>query len=390
MHRRILALVSIAVLLSPLVAAHATAQEPRTRDSAGVRIIENPARKDAPVRFRLGDKPLLEVGGLESIPNEEFDHKQGYLRGVRLSNGGLAVIDVSRVHYFDATGKRVSIVGRMGRGPEEFQYLMAICRTRGDTLILADSHNRRLSVLDGSGRILRTIPQGDNGSASFSFCLEDGTFILERPEGEVGARQTRMTRLRTDGSVVNVVGTFPAAAFDMVTMVGATVLASGDALFYADPFASEIRVYDSVGKLRRIVRTADQGARITDGEADERMASTIPRNVTADERKQRMDRMRSRPHARNWPVLYQLQVGSDGTLWVQDYRKTSRDPDAWTAIDSTGRILGRLEFPPVPDRTMRPEVHSFGTNNVMLRRFDADGASSIAIFPLVTIDGRSR
>jgi hypothetical protein len=99
--------VSASFLALVVLTATATAQEARSRDSAGVRIIENPARKDAPVRFRLGDKPLFEVGGIESNPDEEFDHKQGYLRGVRLSDGGLAVMDVSRVHYFDENGKRV-------------------------------------------------------------------------------------------------------------------------------------------------------------------------------------------------------------------------------------------------------------------------------------------
>ena len=101
--------------------ANAGAQQLGVRDSSGVRIVEKAARKDAPLRFRLGDKPFLEVGGIESNPDEEFDHRQGYLRGVRLSNGGLAVSDVARVHYFDATGKRIRIVGRNGAGPEEFQ-----------------------------------------------------------------------------------------------------------------------------------------------------------------------------------------------------------------------------------------------------------------------------
>lgn len=388
--RQTLAVVSLAALLSALLAAHASAQEARVRDSAGVRIIENSALKDAPVRFRLGDKPLFEVGGIESNPDEEFDHKQGYLRGVRLSNGGLAVIDVSRVHYFDASGKRIRIVGRMGQGPEEFQYLTSICRTRGDTLILNDSRNRRMSVLDGSGRILRTILQGDNGSAPFNFCLDDGTFILQQLTGAVGGpRQNRVTRLRTDGTIVNVVGTFE-SLFDMVTMATASITASGNALHYGNPFTSEIREIDASGRLRRIIRTADQGDRITDAEAEQQMAMTIPTNVTAAERTARMDRMRALPRSRTWPVFRKFEVGSDGSIWVQDYNTTRRSPDAWTAIDSTGRIVGRLVFPPVPERARGPEVHSFGRDYIMLRRSDADGASSLAVYPLIKTDGRSR
>jgi hypothetical protein len=388
MNRQILAAVWIAALVAPT--ATATAQDSRSRDSAGVRIIENSARKDAPVRFWLGDKPLIEVGGTESNPDEEFDHKQGYLRGVRLTNGGLAVIDVSRVHYFDASGKRIRIVGRKGQGPEEFQYLTAICRTRGDTLILNDSHNRRLSILDGSGRILRTILQGDNGSAPFSFCLDDGSFLLQRMIGEIDARQTRISRLSTDGSVVNVAGTFNSSGFDMVTQAVPTISSSGDAMYYGDPFKSEIHEYDALGRLRRIIRTADQGDRITDAEAEARMAMTIPRNVTGAERTARMERMRVRPHARNWPAFSKFEIGSDGTIWVSDYKKTFPSPDTWTAIDSTGRIAGRLVFPPTPQGTLRPEILSFGRDNVMIRRFDADGATYLTVLPLVRTDGRGR
>jgi len=381
-HHTILALVTTVVLSSSLAAPPGAAQEMRSRDSAGVRIIENPARKDAPVRFRIGDQPLLEVGGRESSRSEEFEHNQGYLRAVRLSQGGLAVIDVSRVHFFDPIGRRIRIVGR-GQGPQEFEYVTAICRTRGDTLVLSD--RGFISVLDVRGEILRTVPRTDIGSAPFNFCLGDGTFVLEQALGEVGTRQHRITRLRTDGSVVNVVGTFPRPSLDMVTMVGPAVVASGDGLYYGDPFTGEIRVYDPSGALRRIVRTADRGDSITSEEAEQRMARTIPNNVTPAEHKARMDRMRSRPYARNWPVFFQLQVGSDGTIWVQDYPKAVGTPDAWTAIDSTGQIVGRLVFPTVPQGTMRSEVHSFGRDDVMLRRFHEDRTSSIAIYPLVRL-----
>lgn len=390
MHRLALAALSLATLSSLFRVGDANAQEARARDSAGVRIIENAARKDAPVRYRLGDKPLLQVGGIESNPDEEFDHKQGYLRAVRLADGGLAVIDVSRVHYFDVTGKRVRIVGRKGQGPEEFQYLISVCRTRGDTLILSDSHNRRLSVLDSQGRVVRTILQGDNGAAPFSFCLDDGTFVLERRIGAPDAPQNRITRLRSDGSMVNVVGTFDAGGFDMVTMASKALVAFGDALYYGDPFRSEIREYDTSGSLRRVVRTADEGERITDAEAEERMAMTIPRNVTGDARAARMDRLRSLPRASHWPVFRGVEVGSDGTIWVQDYQRALRSPDAWTAIDTAGQLIGKLILPQGLPSVPRPQVLGFGRDYVMLRWFDRDGATSLVIFPLIKLDGRSR
>jgi hypothetical protein len=55
---------SLAVTL--FVNARAAAQDARVRDSSGVQIIENSALKDAPIRFKLGDIPFLEVGGIEA------------------------------------------------------------------------------------------------------------------------------------------------------------------------------------------------------------------------------------------------------------------------------------------------------------------------------------
>ncbi len=206
------------------------AQVPTVRDSAGVQIVENPSRLEAPVTFTLGATPVFEVGGLESDPDVEFNHRQGYLRGAFLSDGRFAAIDVNRVHYFDANGKRLKIVGRQGAGPQEFQYLMAICRTRGDTLVLNDANNRRMAVLDGTGSIVRTIAQGDLGSMPFDPCFDDGTFVLMKQSGPLTARQLRVTRVRLDGSVANVIGEFAGGLFDLVTQAEVSVVAQGKRL----------------------------------------------------------------------------------------------------------------------------------------------------------------
>ena len=387
MNRPLLAAISLTAALSSL----ATAQDARTRDSAGVRIIENPARKDAPVRFRLGDTPLLEVGGsLESNPGDQFDHSQGYLRGVRLSDGGLAVIDVSRVQYFDRSGKRTLIVGNKRPQPGPFYYLTSVCRTNGDTLVLNDSHDESITVLDRNGTVLRTFFQKDNGNAPFSFCFDDGSFVLERAVGEIMNGQRGITRLRVDGSIVNPVGTFQAPPFDMVTGVTLTVVASGDGLYTGNPFTGEIREHDALGRLRRIIRTADQGDSVTAAEAEERMARTIPNNVVGADRTNRMEMMRARPYSPRWPVMMDYLVGPDRTIWVRDFKKVHPSPDAWTAIDSTGKIVGRLEFPSTAERTFPLQVISFGRDDVMVRRFDANRATYLTIYPLMKNDGRSR
>src|SRR4051794_27569750 len=126
-------------LLAAWTASIATAQPARVRDSVGVRIIENGPRLTAPIAFQLGDKPSFDVGGLQQDPADEFDTHNYYLQAARLSDGHVVVIDKSRVHFFDATGKRLRLVGRSGEGPGEYMQATDICVSRGDTILIGQT-----------------------------------------------------------------------------------------------------------------------------------------------------------------------------------------------------------------------------------------------------------
>jgi hypothetical protein len=358
------------------------------RDSAGVRIVENPARARAPVVFQLGDTPKLDFGGPdEDKPDNEFSANQGYLRSVRLSDHGLAAIDVVRVQYFDARARRVRIAGRSGSGPEEFLYLTSICRTRGDTIVVSDMRNRRLGILDRNGGIVRTVTQGELGSPPFDACFDDGTLLLQQslPSSPGANRTTRLTRVRLDGSVVNVVGDFTFAPFEMVTQSESVVLAWGQRVYVGDPRFSEIRVYTPAGKLTSIIRSADPAVRITDADVEERLRSTIPRNVPTTEVSERMARMRSLPRPAHWPAYRRVHVDPRGTLWVQDYNITYPSPDGWTAFDSEGRLLGRLVMPAPASGQRRLQVIAFGEDELLVRRADQDGFAHLTVFPIQSI-----
>ena len=359
------------------------AQAPVTRDSAGIRIVENPSRKSAPVAFALGAQ-LMDVGGVEANPDEEFDHNQGYLRAARLSDGGIAVIDVARVHCVDSKGKRVKIVGRKGQGPQEFLYLTAICRTRGDTVLVGDQNNCRVAVLDKNGAVVRTIEQGGHGGTPFSFCFDDGTFVRDlsvSTADRIGGTH-RLTRINLDGSVANVIGELPGFPFDMVAQASVSVVAAGTRLYYGNPSSSEIQVFSTTGQLLSILRSDDSRPRISSAEAEARMASTIPRNVTEAERSTRMDRMRAMPHADAWPAYQQVLVDPSGRVWVQDHRVTYPSPDGWSAFDANGRLIGRLQLPS-PAAGKRPnDILAFDTDRVLVRRSDADDAAHLTWYAL--------
>jgi hypothetical protein len=401
----------IAVLVGALGALEvARAQSyPRTHDSAGVRIVENLSRQSGPVLFALSEKPVIDVGGLEDDPAKEFNHRNGYLRAVMLSAGELVVIDMNRVHFFDAKGKRKTIFGRQGSGPEEFQYITSICRARGDTIVVYDPRNRRVTILDRNAVFVRGFSINDGSSPPFNGCLGDGTFLLTNivrtpgPNGTAASAKYTVARMRLDGSFVDSVGVLDFGGAGFLTGRNATVFAGANRIGFASGFGDILlaSVGTSAPTVRRlmfgdtelrsapgsvmIVRSADPLQPISAAELDEQMMRTIPSNTSPDEVRQRMDRMRSMPTDKVWPAHRNVALDDGGRLWVQDFNKDYAGAHGWTAFDRDGRMIGRLLMPAV---TRRFDVIGFAKDQVIVMRADEDDAKHISVYALKHAGGK--
>jgi len=127
LRRALFVVASAAALLS---CERSTAVSRRTVEG-GVEVVSNPARLTAPLTLRLSDSALLKVGGFRGNANDEFNHLNGYLTGVLLSDGGLALADWTRVRIFDDRGEQTAVVGTEGSGPGEFRGVDAtLCAAR--------------------------------------------------------------------------------------------------------------------------------------------------------------------------------------------------------------------------------------------------------------------
>jgi hypothetical protein len=390
---RVLSRVAQSVALSMLVAAPLTAQH--VRDSVGIRIVENPALADSPVRFRLGTQPTLDVGGLDADPELEFNAQRGELWAVPLRNGGLAVLDITRVQLFSRTGARERVIGRAGGGPDEFRALHSGCGLAGDTLVITDGQLSRIVTLSPDGAFLQRTQHDDARAVQRHPCFEDGTLLVKLTVARRdGAEDVELVRLHPDGTLVNrIARRTNVPSRDMVTHAGVSLAASGRLAYFGDGASSDIHVFGHQGGLVRIIRTRDRLVAITAQEMDEELGRVYPRGVfTGDGRERAIARARARASRMTWPVYAQVVPGDDGRVWVQHYRRLSlvmNSPfagESWTAFDSLGRMEGRfvLPAPALRDRAP-PRVVAFMRGGVLLLRRDDDGAPHFTLYPLLKV-----
>jgi hypothetical protein len=374
------------IALSSLAPAIGVAQQPRIHDSAGVHIVENGARAKAPIAFRLADKSSFDVGGLKDNPDDELNSRSPYLRDITLANGNHLVDDQVKLRYLDASGKQLRVSGRKGAGPGEFQSIVSLCHTRGDTVVASDPANGRVTILDGAGTIVREVAVTRPNIPSDG-CFDDGTWLLSQSVlGQDSVRRDKMVRYNLAGAVVGSAGEYPEPGFDLFVTRYLTFIVRGSRLYVGDPRASEVRIYDESGKLTGIVRTDDPPARTTVAEQQAMMPVGSPMTSDQSIMDRFKERLRTTPRPAQWPSFGLIRVDPDGRIWIEDYKKVRTDPDLWTAFDASGRLLGKLSMPPVTNGS-DSRIISFTSGGVEVRRQDDDGAVHLTTYLLVPAKG---
>ncbi|MEP6833891.1 MAG: hypothetical protein ABJB74_10870 [Gemmatimonas sp.] len=379
-----------AVLFTALTAgaarSEAVAQTSRIRDSVGIRIVENSSRMNAPVAFTLGAKPNTDVGGLDADPEKELSSRAGYPRAIRLNDGRLAVLDVTRIQFFDQSGKRLGVTGRSGGGPGEFTDPVALCRTRGDTVLVSDGQTRRLAVLGKSGEFVSQTTFPGHGSAENTFCLEDGTFITTEslPKTAAGESVRRVNHMGRDGAVLNQVTDINTGIFDMLVIRETSTVAWGNSVFVGDGQRHEVRVFSALGKLQSVIRTDDKLESVSRSELEKMPVKFYRAGMTEAERRADAQRVAAQSKAKTWPTFGRLLVDLSGRLWMQDWTAGGKlEPDNWTAFDATGKLIGRLVIPAPESKEKSMLVVSFGRDEVIVKRSDDDGALHYTAYPII-------
>ena len=382
-----------AFCLAVALAEVGSSQEATRGASAAAPLVESDELSTAPSRYRLSPRPTLDIGGLEQDPELEFNARRAEVWAVPLRSGGLAVLDVSRVHIFSSTGVRRGIAGRDGSGPNEFRGLYSGCGLGGDTILVADGSLSRLSVISPSGAFIRTLQSDDARAVTHHACLADGSVLASRMVEQRGPNSVvEVVRLDTRAERRSVVvREDQAPALDFVAGRSVSVIANGTLVYVSD--GREIRVYRVDGSLVRHLRTRDPALPITSEQYERELAFSFPRNASSAERARVTERLTARRGRNVWPLFDRVMPGDDGRIWVQHFRRPSERSaggpfarEKWTAFDSLGRLDGRLELPPPVRQDRRPpEVVAFPRGGVLLKEYDDDGAVHFRQYPLLRV-----
>jgi hypothetical protein len=336
------------------------------RDSAGVRIIENPAPDpNAPALWSVAPTPTVDIGVLEGDEAYQLSQVGG---AVRLSDGRIVVANggSQEVRYFDSTGRHLATVGRKGGGPGEFEQLGSVMALRGDTVAAYDWSLRRVSLFDAAGRFVWSFSlEFSAGSPMPLGRFADGSWLCNRlfsfRPGASGTQVVRDTMallvFDSAGAFRDSLGRFPGPDWYIRTQghsamasslpFGATTEAAvaQDRFYVGHSDHYEITRFTEAGAPDEIIRVAWTPVPVT-GEDVERHKAERLANADAGVR-QSLERLyQDIPFPSTFPAFTDFMVDPLGDLWVLAASRPGDDHPRWTVFAPDGLALGVVETPP--------------------------------------------
>ncbi len=373
----------------------AYSQPVSSRDSMGVRIVENRDPVGLSANLRLGAAPSLRLGRSEGGGSGELVPSILRRRVAQLSDGRWIVTDPNRIQVFARNGTPVAIWGRKGSGPGEYEEIApSLCILPGDTIQVEDNRLRRVTRLAPDGRVVATHSTAD--ARSIGECvLPRGERLFGKTVTGAGESGTRLPveihRAAVDGrnSVRLGVLFHDPYSGSMLGQADAAVMQWGDLLVVAHGRKAEVRLHDAATEaLRRVIRTGTVMAPVTKADIDRAVSQLAPPGGRPPEDMVRRIREQSPPA---WPAYARAELDrAAGGLWLQDGGAWPGRSPNWTLYDlATGAAAGRLALPARfavrdPDET----VVGFHGGRLVTQGWNDDGAWELRFYPILGLTGR--
>ena len=285
--------------------------------------------------------------------------------------GGIVVANAGdrALCFFDAEGRLVKKAGRRGAGPGEFEGMGHLSLYRGDSIVVNDAMQRRISIFGPRGEVGRqfVVRNPDTlGSHNTTLALPSGDFLLAfaeiktmAPRKEAVVIHQQFFRASEDGTIGQrlvrlVIGEHFVQALRPEDGNGSTaywglqwgrstsISAKPAGFVYGDGADNIIREADASGRvlvehvtpLTRRPVTPDLIARYKDAT----VKSARP------ERRATMERMASEmPYPREMPAYNRIIADHAGPIWVESYPDSSGSH--WLRLDPATASTKAYRFP---------------------------------------------
>ncbi len=353
------------------------------RDSVGIAIVDNFGTPLWAAGEEWSLSQVLKIGSLGDDPDYAF----GAVTGIALlSDGRIVVADGIARHlkFFLADGSYERTVGRAGSGPQEFGDVLELLVLPGDTLVVADWRNQRVSRIDPEGTWLGGIrvprEEGFPGNWDIGPLGMIASF-LSLPYQLVGEPTlTPVVRLDPTFSVADTLLWLPPRRVYSSSASGQEFryhpgepdfcLRSSGGLVSGHSDSYELRLHSDEGVLERIIRLSRPKVPFTDQDQSvvlEQVATVLTQRGRSPERiaqRQSWTRFES-----VYPAFGAIHCGPSGSVWRQRLRPWSSltedelprmgiagtPPPApeFDVFDSNGRYMGVVRVP------SRFQLHDF-------------------------------
>ena len=368
----LLAVLPLAALACDQDQESAPSATTQIRDSAGIRIVQNPRPPDGSrLPWRIGSEPAVSIG---AVQGDEPYMLVGAIDATMLGDGRIVVANggTSELRVFDATGIHVATWGGRGEGPGEFGGLHAVERWQGDSIIAWYTSQLGISAFDMQGNYGRTWELAQEGSVPLllgfraEHATRDGSILaIHMPESS----DTVVVQLRDgEGRVRSSLGTHTVAepyihapGTDQSLLLSKTLghepvwTPWGDLIVIGHTGRYELRAFAADGSLARIVRRDHVPGSPTPDQIEAYIEGQLA--WTSDMAESRRARWRqgyeSAPVAEHFPAFESVMSDATDHLWVAEYEFSTaargtydeRPPRLWTVFDPEGRVLGHVETP---------------------------------------------
>ena len=165
----------------------------------------------------------------------------------RDSRGNIYVLSDVLPQMFDASGKFIRALGRVGDGPGEFRAPSSVAIGRGDSVTLLDAGSSKLSVFEPGGRFVRSLTIRPTVRLWTTAFLPSGSLVAV---GQVGGKG-RAIPIHIIGSNGGVIRSFGNVAVGVEGPDLPSVAVGRDGSIWAAHRSShQVDNYDSTGTLR--------------------------------------------------------------------------------------------------------------------------------------------